>query len=555
MYSNEKNPGLNWKDLLIKLIFVVVFILLLIWLFKINTPNMKPFYSNQFRENIKYMQDAAESYYTNERLPKNLGDSAEISLRDMINKNLILPFVDEDGNSCDLDASYVEVTKNQNDYTLKTTLVCPKEKNTVVKTLGCYNYCEDCNKDEVKKVTEYQFKKEASKTTYSLTCPNGGNLKDGTCSLYEKTSYKAAEKTTTGEYYCPNGGTLNGKICVISKETSYKPYTSTTNGYYTCPAGYTLNGSKCYKTSSSTDTVNATAISTCPSGYTLSGSKCTKTIAYTDRADFVTSYTCPSGYTLSGSKCTKTTTSGGYTYTASESFSYKYGQFRSKPSGYTCSYVKVDDCSSGVCLGKKYVYTGCYKSNGYYCPDGGTLSGTTCTVRGTSSTSTKDATASKTCPSGYTSNGSYCTRTSSYIDTKNADVTYSCPNGYVSNGNGTCSKVINNTETRNATYVNGTTKTYCDNGDTLKNGMCYVSETTKYNASKTEGKTSYLCNNGGTLNNATKLCEKTVLVNNYAATKVSKVSKGYTYKWSTSETLAGWTRTGATRTSTVKVSK
>ena len=32
MYSNEKNPGLNWKDLLIKLIFVVVFILLLIWL-------------------------------------------------------------------------------------------------------------------------------------------------------------------------------------------------------------------------------------------------------------------------------------------------------------------------------------------------------------------------------------------------------------------------------------------------------------------------------------------------------------------------------------------
>lgn len=551
MYSNEKNPGLNWKDLLIKLIFVVVFILLLIWLFKINTPNMKPFYSNQFRENIKYMQDAAESYYTNERLPKNLGDSAEISLRDMINKNLILPFVDEDGNSCDLDASYVEVTKNQNDYTLKTTLVCPKEKNTVVKTLGCYNYCEDCNKDEVKKVTEYQFKKEASKTTYSLTCPNGGNLKDGTCSLYEKTSYKAAEKTTTGEYYCPNGGTLNGKICVISKETSYKPYTSTTNGYYTCPAGYTLNGSKCYKTSSSTDTVNATAISTCPSGYTLSGSKCTKTIAYTDRADFITSYTCPSGYTLSGSKCYKTTYTSGYTYNASY---YKYG-YTSPKSG--SNYVFISQGYGYACSNKAScpTYGYYYYYNTYYCPNGGTISGKTCTVEGTSSTSTVNATVHTDCPSGYTSNGSYCTRTSSYTDTKNADVSYSCPKGYVSNGNGTCSKVINNTETRNATYVNGTTKTYCDNGDTLKNGMCYVSETTKYNASKTEGKTSYLCNNGGTLNNATKLCEKTVLVNNYAATKVSKVSKGYTYKWSTSETLAGWTRTGATRTSTVKVSK
>ena len=503
MYSNEKNPGLNWKDLLIKLIFVVVFILLLIWLFKINTPNMKPFYSNQFRENIKYMQDAAESYYTNERLPKVVGDSADISLRDMINKNLILPFVDEDGNSCDLDASYVEVTKNQNDYTLKTTLVCPKEKNTVVKTLGCYNYCEDCNKDEVKKVTEYQFKKEASKTTYSLTCPNGGNLKDGTCSLYEKTSYKAAEKTTTGEYYCPNGGTLNGKTCVITKESSYKPYTSTTNGYYTCPAGYTLNGSKCYKTSSSTDTVNATAISTCPSGYTISGGRCQKTI------------------TTSGSTISATWIEGGR--------SYLNGTYEYKPSGYTCSTSKQNVCTSSKhCPGVIPVYTSCYKdSPGYY-----------------------------TCPSGYSRNGSTCTKGgSSKTVYEDLTTTYSCPNGYVSNGNGTCSKVINNTETRNATYVNGTTKTYCDNGDTLKNGMCYVSETTKYNASKTEGKTSYLCNNGGTLNNATKLCEKTVLVNSYTATKVSKVSKGYTYKWSTSETLAGWTRTGATRTSTVKVSK
>lgn len=75
MYSSEKNPGFNWKDLVIKVVFVFLFIILLMWLFKKSTPNMTPFYSNVFRENVKYMQDAAESYYTNERLPKNIGDS------------------------------------------------------------------------------------------------------------------------------------------------------------------------------------------------------------------------------------------------------------------------------------------------------------------------------------------------------------------------------------------------------------------------------------------------------------------------------------------------
>ena len=107
MYNTEKNPGFNVKDVIIKAIFLVLFILLLVWLFP-KVPNMKPFYSNVFRENIKYMQEAAESYYTTERLPKNVGDTAEMTLQDMIDKNLILPFVDEDGNSCDTKESYVE---------------------------------------------------------------------------------------------------------------------------------------------------------------------------------------------------------------------------------------------------------------------------------------------------------------------------------------------------------------------------------------------------------------------------------------------------------------
>ena len=56
MYSNDRKTGFSVLDLLVKIIFAALFVFLLIWLFKKNVPNMAPFYSNVFRENIKYMK-------------------------------------------------------------------------------------------------------------------------------------------------------------------------------------------------------------------------------------------------------------------------------------------------------------------------------------------------------------------------------------------------------------------------------------------------------------------------------------------------------------------
>ena len=39
MYSNEKNPGINIKDIIVKAIFLVIFALLIVWLFP-KVPNM-----------------------------------------------------------------------------------------------------------------------------------------------------------------------------------------------------------------------------------------------------------------------------------------------------------------------------------------------------------------------------------------------------------------------------------------------------------------------------------------------------------------------------------
>lgn len=77
--------------------------------------------------------------------------------------------------------------------------------------------------------------------------------------------------------------------------------------------------------------------------------------------------------------------------------------------------------------------------------------------------------------------------------------------------------------------------------------LCYKTVTSSYNASKKTGTKTLSCPSGGTLNSKTSTCNSSVLKSKYNATKVSKVSNGYIYKWSTSETLEGWERTGATR--------
>ncbi len=184
MYSNERRNGFSIFDLLVKIIFAGLFIFILIWLFNKNVPNMKPFYSNVFRENIKYMQEAGESYFTDDKMPKELGEEVKLTLDEMINKKLILPFVDEDGNACNLQSSYVSVVKTENGYELKTNLVCNKESDFTVKVLGCHNYCKDNNcekKCSIEKITQYQFKKQVTNTKTTYSCAAGATLNGKYC--------------------------------------------------------------------------------------------------------------------------------------------------------------------------------------------------------------------------------------------------------------------------------------------------------------------------------------------------------------------------------------
>ena len=131
MYSDdEEKRGFPIRDFLLKLILVIIFVLLLMWLLPTKNINngsdvdLSPLTDRIFNANIQEMKEAAIPYFTTERLPKNTGDEVTLTLQEMLDKHLLLPFTDKNGDTCDAQNSYVTVTKEENEYILKVYLKC-----------------------------------------------------------------------------------------------------------------------------------------------------------------------------------------------------------------------------------------------------------------------------------------------------------------------------------------------------------------------------------------------------------------------------------------------
>ena len=149
MDIERKNSSII-RDILIKVVLIVLFVFLLTFLFPM--PNLTTFYDAVFNNNIQTMKEAAEDYFTTDRMPTELGKEETLTLQDMLDKKLILPFVDKDGKVCDTKKSYVTVRKDEKEYVLKVYLSCNGKSDYIIEPIGCYNFCPDgkCSTDVVK---------------------------------------------------------------------------------------------------------------------------------------------------------------------------------------------------------------------------------------------------------------------------------------------------------------------------------------------------------------------------------------------------------------------
>lgn len=473
MYE-ENRTGSVIKDILLQVILVVIFVFLLLWLFPTKgyvdnklKDGLDPLYQELFNEHLQTMKDAAQSYYTKDRLPKKVGDKVSITLGEMLDKKLVTSFVDSNNKQCSLTGSYVEVTKMDKEYLMKVNLNCSDKSDYIMVYLGCYNYCEDylCEKQEnttntsnnnnnnnnnskptvnkkykyeyelitngkygdwsswsgwsTNKVTSSNYRDVETKEKYELV--DTEQIKTGTKTVYEDATAKTTTKTysTKKTVKCPTGYTRynnTSKICIgnaITTDGTTETVAKTTQvdaiatQVKVCPDGNITTNDWCFATVTSTDT-KAASVATSYTNWTYVGLQTfngSKLTTDTTRYDYVSS----SVQLDCTDGCKKVTKNTYNVYTRKATNTYNCNAYP----GYTLSGTNCVKTSSET----KSVYGTWTVQTKYSCEDGSTPVNGKCNVT-TYTTQTKPGT--KSCKYGaYDANLGMCY-------TRGEEV-YSCP--------------------------------------------------------------------------------------------------------------------------------
>ncbi|MBQ9024251.1 MAG: hypothetical protein IJ105_03405 [Bacilli bacterium] len=219
----EKTRGSFIRDLIIKIFLILLFVFLITLLFPM--PNLTPFYNRIFNDNVQTMKEAAEDYFTKDRMPEKIGDSSKLTLQQMLDKKLVLPFLDKDGKECDTNKSYVKVTKKKKEYELEVHLTCGNESNYIIEPIGCYNFCPDnsCVKDittdeNTGKVT---LNKDYTTTTKkNNNTPSNPTTSDKYRLQYLYTRTLTDEKWVTGDWTTTKKNETND-LKLVDQKTQY----------------------------------------------------------------------------------------------------------------------------------------------------------------------------------------------------------------------------------------------------------------------------------------------------------------------------------------------
>ena len=137
MYNEEERPR-PFRSVLLKIALIVLLLFILMILFP-----TKGFISNYidskmgrndntFNSNIIAMATAGSGYYNETRLPKNTGEKSRMTLEEMYDQKMIVKFTDKNGAQCSKKKSYVEVTKEENEYTMKVNLSCTSKSDYIM---------------------------------------------------------------------------------------------------------------------------------------------------------------------------------------------------------------------------------------------------------------------------------------------------------------------------------------------------------------------------------------------------------------------------------------
>ncbi len=118
MYD-EVEYKVNWFEKFRKGLVIVLIIFILGICVLLLIPKNKQV--NYFEDNFQTMVSVAKNYY------KGSNNMEKLTLKEMVNKKMLIEFVDENGEYCDVNNSYAKINNNKIEVFLK----CPSNEQKV----------------------------------------------------------------------------------------------------------------------------------------------------------------------------------------------------------------------------------------------------------------------------------------------------------------------------------------------------------------------------------------------------------------------------------------
>ena len=202
---------INWLSLFIKAVIAFIFIIIVIWLIsKIINRNKL---SESFINNINNIQEKSKEYFKTIDLPLEKGQSIKITLKEMLEKDLLEDDNTKIENSCDLNKSYSNIIREKEKYVIETTLKCGKEKDTITTNLNLKE-CKNCMESKDKTTT-------VEEVIQNNNSNNSGQNKENSITYYEH-----VKETTTYTKWMKGSKTGN------NIENKYEYYSTASKEYY-----------------------------------------------------------------------------------------------------------------------------------------------------------------------------------------------------------------------------------------------------------------------------------------------------------------------------------
>lgn len=251
----ERNYGINWLGLFIKVIVFVVVVLLAIWLISKIVSKDKGL---TFEENNQLFQEATVEYFK-KNLPKNEKTST-VTLKQLISWDYIEKLKDQNGKKCNYEKSTSKIEETEDYYTIKTVLVCGDKSETSYIKLGN----EECSICDIKvdglkipKKEEQEQKeeeKEIEKVDNNTEISKGGSIINTTQNQQNNNNPTTQNQMVLYEYVKETleysdwyvGKVTGSNIENSTRNESYSKYCKNEKyTYYT--VSYTLTSPNTYK--------------------------------------------------------------------------------------------------------------------------------------------------------------------------------------------------------------------------------------------------------------------------------------------------------------------